>query len=220
MPWAEANEFAHYLVAAGLRGTTPTAIQQALDLAGALDAALNKWEDLTHYWPFLSTGNVNVTRYFDGPNGRLLDINGGLVVFTSLETNLTYQTNGSLGGGTSQINIRDFKLKPTDAAPRRKPWTYIEIGWWWHQCGQIGVTGDWGYCTEANLPSAARRAVMALAAITLAPQIISQLTRGGLIRLEEGDSKKQWGDVESLRNLFQADVDAALAQGYVRRRVA
>jgi hypothetical protein len=217
MPWPTTDELFRYLVGAGLNQFGQTQAQQMLDFQGALDGAVNIWNDRTHYWPFLSTASTSEERRFDPPNtGCLLDFNGGLVTFTSLTVDLTY-ANAS---GSARVNVRDFWLRPADAAPRKKPWTYAIMRHLWasHEPQSIAVVGEWGYCTDANLPAAARTAVLAIAARQLLPQIQTQISRGGLIKLTEGDSSKQWGFAE-LGQLWDGVVDRAVAQ-YARPRVA
>jgi len=232
MPWPDADEFANFLVGCGLRDNPPTAIQQGMDLDDALNSAVEKWNGLTHYWPFLSTG-VDETRQFDPPTGRVLDLRGGLVSFTSLYTDQVFQSTDSLATGNQRENLRDFRLMPNDAPQENKPWTYIVTGWPSSidygfpgaygvspVAGSIGITGKWGYCLDANLPRSARRGVMALAAQELMPQIILEKTRGGLKRLSQGDSTKEW-DFNAANDLLDGMVKKALKDGgFVRKRIA
>jgi hypothetical protein len=224
MPWPTVSEFTDYLKASGMIGLTLTQAQELLDLNGALNAGIEQWEELTHWWPFLSTGNVNETRYFDPPDGKMLDLDGGLLTFTSLYTDLVYEAGGnnSLSTGVSRTNFRDMRLQPPNAQPKGKPWTYIELGFW---CGggtgSVSVTGEWGYCTDANLPSSARLGVMALAAQWLMPQIANLLTNGGLVELERGDERKKWGDAGTMAQSWADQVKTILEMGgYVRKRIA
>lgn len=221
MGWPTESEFAHFLIGAGMLSQSVTALQGFLDFQGALDAAVERWNDLTGYWPFLSTGETDEYRDFAQPNSGVLDLNGGLITFTSLTTGNEYLSYGSLQDGEEQLNVRDFRLMPMDAPQRKKPWTYAETGWWGAGSGIIRVTGEWGYCNEANLPSAARRAVMALAAQQISPQVEAVRRQGGLVKLQRGDETKQWGaEVGQLESMWQGIVDAALVQGYVRIQVA
>lgn len=224
MPLPTVEDLKDYLIAAGLYSDPPSAIQSRLDLEGANNAAIEKWQNITHYWPFMSDGNVNETRYFDPPNSRLLDLNSGLLQLVSLTTDLQYDAtaNNSLSTGTTRQNLRDFRLKPTDAPPRNKPWTYIEMGWW--PCGvagSIAVTGEWGYCTTATIPAAAKRGMLSIAAGMLMPQITLQVSRGGLKMLQRGDEEKQW-DMATLGKVFATDLKSVLTMHpeYIRPRVS
>lgn len=221
MPWPDVDEFATFLTASGLIGLTPSAVEDLLDLQGALDAGVERWNDLTYYWPFMSTGVVE-TRYFDPAWSYLLDLNSGLLSLTSLETGLQYLSTGSLQSGTSQINVQDFKLKPMDAPNRGKPYTYIEASWWGGGGidSRIGVTGVWGYCLSANLPSSARRAVMALAAQDLMGNIELLRRTGGLKKLTRGDETKEWSESSTLVSFWGGIVGLALKQGFVRTRIS
>lgn len=217
--WPNEDEFLGYLVASGLTAFAQSEAQAELDLDGALDAAVERWNDLTHYWPFLSNGNTSETRHFEQPGSYLLDFNGGLLSITSLASDRDYLGTDSYTTGTERVNIRDYRLKPTDAPNQGKPWTYMELGW----CGGRGivsVTGEWGFCRQANLPSSARRAVMALAAQELAPQIAASLSRGGLKRLTRGDETKEFAALGDATVQWQGAIDLALKQGFVRPRIA
>lgn len=225
MPWPDVTEFTHFLQASGLYGLTPTTAQGLLDLAGALRTAIEKWNDLTRYWPFLSNGDTSESRYFDPDATNLIDLNGGLVTFTSMATDIAYDetvsgTSSDYSVGTERIDIRDFRLMPSDARPRKRPWTYIKTAWRTRGMpGSIKIVGEWGFCIDRDLPETARRAVMALGALELKPQIQSQITSGGLKRLTRGDETKEWGldDLMKAGLDWQSMVDRALASGYVRQ---
>lgn len=212
-----------YLIAAGLYSDPPTAIQSRLDIEGALNAAVERWNDLTHYWPFMSNGDVNEVRYFDPKVSYLLNLDGGLLTLTSLSTDLVYEAGGtnSLSAGTPRLNFRDFRLKPTNASMKGRPWTYIETGW--TQTGIVGsiaVTGEWGYCTAANMPNGAKRGILAIAADLLMPQIAFQISRGGLSMLQRGDETKRW-DLSTLAEGWKSELNDVLTlNDYVRHRVA
>ena len=227
MPLPTVEDLRDYLIAAGLYSDPPSAIQSRLDLEGALDAAVGRWNDLTHYWPFMSNGNTQETRYFDPPNSRLLDLNGGLLSLYALATDQQYEANSSntvnnsLSVGVTKQNLRDFRLKPLNAPAMGKPYTYMETGWWLGGvAGSIAVTGEWGYTTSANMPAGAKRGILALAADLLMPQITMQVTRGGLSMLQRGDETKRW-DLSQLAEVWKSDLNGALTMGdFVRRRVA
>ncbi len=220
--WPNADELQQFLVASGLNvDAGKSAAQQALDLDGAISAAIDSWNDMTHYWPFLSTGVTTEERRFDPNMGNLIDLNGGLVTLTSLTTGVTYSNSV----GTPRTNIRDFQLLPSDAAPRKLPWNLITAIWFnWgddsYYPGSIKIIGEWGYCTGTNLPASARRAVMALAAQSLMPQIELNLRRGGLKVFQQGDSEKQWGRLGESADMWQSMIDRALKQGFVRAQLA
>ena len=228
MGWPDATEFTEYLQASGLYGLTPSTREALLDLNGALNAGIERWNEMTHYWPFMSNGDVDERRFFDPPTGYILDINGGLVTFTSLASDVAYDENSSSGfndslsAGTARTNLLDFRLLPTDAAPRNKPWTHIRLGW---TCtggpGSVVVTGEWGYCRAANLPASVRIAVMALAGNSLLPQITRLMLSNGLKELTRGDETKKWLTPKEMKEGWDSDVAAAFAMGdYVRVRIA
>lgn len=191
MPWPGTAEFEVFLYGSGLFAANPTALQKALDLQAALNSGVERFEEKVKYWPFISTGS-DTTRTYNAPRGRILDLNGGLVSLTSLVTDVTYANSA----GLTRTNLQHFGLEPSDAPSNGLPYTRIEMyvrpGYY---PASIQVTGKFGYCLDADLPSSARRGVMALAADELMPQITSLARKGsGLIRLTQGDSTKMWGD--------------------------
>ncbi len=228
MAWPTTEDLKDYLIASGLYSDPPSAVQSRLDLEGALLAAIEKWNDLTHYWPFVSTGNVNETRYFDAPTSYLLDLNGGLLQMVSVATDQVYEpnysntVNNSLSVGTERLNLRDFRLEPADAPMRGKPYTYLRLGW--VACGvpgSIAIMGEWGYCTADTVPYSAKRGVLAIAAGMLMPQIMHQLTRGGLVLLQRGDETKKWADPVKMAEAWSMEWRSSLIAGdYVRRRIS
>lgn len=221
MSWPTIEEFSAYLASSGLIATTPTALQGFLDLQGALDAGIEQWNERTHYWPFLSTGVTTEQRIFQPTGSDLIDLNGGLLTFTSLYTGKVYESTNTLSTGNAQLQYQNFLLKPTDAPQKVKPWTYLQIGFGFREVGLIGITAEWGFCTNANLPESARRAVMALGAIELLPQIEQQLRPGGLIQLQRGDEMKRFGTLGEMVKAWQSQVDDTIKRGgYVRLRMA
>lgn len=220
MPWPDVTEFTEYLQASGLYGISPTAAQLLLDLEGALAAGIEQWENMTRYWPFLSNGDINEGRFFDPDGSSIIDLNGGLLRFTSLSTDIAYDANVSgtisdYSSGQERVDIRDFALAPSDAPSRKRPYTYIKCGWWTRGApASIKVVGEWGYCIDRDLPKTARRAVMALAAMEVQPQIQRLISQGGLKRLTRGDETKEWG-IDDLRKAgldWQSVADSAVKQ--------
>lgn len=219
MAWPDEGELLTYLQASGLVSLTPSSVQNLLDLPGALATAIERWNDATRYWPFLSTGSTSETRTFEPPAGFLLDLDGGLLTFTSMVSERDYDgtQNDSLSTGNTRLNLRDIRLCPTNAPQKVMPWTYMELGWT-ATVGIIQVTGEWGYTTAANLPETARRGVMAFAAQELAPQIEMHMSRGGLKKLQQGDSTKEWGGLDFIVSGWQT-VAANAAKHYRRARL-
>lgn len=212
MPWPDAAEFTDFLTASGLISSPPTALQSLLDLEDMLDAAVERWNEMTGYYPFLSNGDTQEIRTFPSPfPARILDFapyQGGLVAFTSLTVGVT----STVSSGTAYTTDYHFRLLPRDAGQRKKPWTQIEFlyspGSPWD--GEVDIKGEWGYCTDANLPRSARRAVMALAALDCLPLLLAHFS-SGLIRWTEGDVTKQFGSPQEAKAGWQALVDMGLA---------
>lgn len=217
MGWPTVAEFQVFLTAAGIMASTPTDLQLLLDLDGALDAAVEEFNDRTRYWPFLSTGIDEARRFIGDPLApRYLDLNGGLLTLTSLITNVTY-TNSA---GTLETQTLNFRLCPRDAVQRGRPYTYVEFlsDPAYVDDGEVLITGTWGFTTAANLPDSARRAVMAIASITLLPQI-NQAATQGLLRWREGDVEKQFGKAAEMAGTWGLIADQAINR-YRRTRVA
>lgn len=214
MSWPDTTDLNNYLIAAGLISAGITDTESELDLAGAIDAAVEQWNDETRYWPFQSTGTAQARRYTP-PTGGILDLNGGLVALTSLYIDVTYTS-----AGTAYTNLQHFRLIPRDAPQRSRPWTGVEFLWSPQNVsdGEIEITGTWGYCLAANLPARASRGVLALAALELVPQIQQALTQG-IVRWTEGDRSKQYADLPGAIGGWQAAANNDLRH-FRRMRVA
>lgn len=214
MGWPTSSDLQNYLKAGGLMALDPTATELLLDFSGALNAAVERWNDETRYWPFLSTGTDEARRFLP-PTQMLLDLNGGLVALTSLMIDVTYTSSG-----TAYTSLQHFKLLPRDAPQKRAPWTLIEFTWspWSVYDGEIEIAGKWGYCLDANLPESAKRGVLAYAASDLAPQIQRGIS-GGTLKWTEGDVSRQYAALDDSRKDWEALANAA-ALRYRRARIA
>src|SRR5512146_1155633 len=175
MAWPTSSDLLVYLRASGLVSSTLTSTEELLDFSGAVSAAIDQWEDETGWSPFVSTGAVEYRRFLP-PIGALLDLGGGLLTLSTLAVDCTY-TNGS---GTAYTDLLHFRLLPRDAPQKTAPYTHIEFLWSPQSVtdSEVVVSGTWGYCTDANLPSAAKRGVLALAACELMPQLKEATTAG------------------------------------------
>lgn len=212
MPWPDAVEFKSFLTLAGLLTDANVSLENLLDLEDLIAAAVERWNEATGYVPFLSTGDAQEIRTFPSPfPARILDLapyQGGLVGFTSLTVGVT----STISSGTVYTTDYHFRLLPRDAAQRKKPWTQIEFlyspGSPWD--GEVDIKGEWGYCTEANLPRSVRRAVMAMAALDCLPLLQPQFA-SGLVRWTEGDVTKQFASPEQAKIGWQTLVDMGMA---------
>lgn len=215
MAWPTSDDLQTYLKAAGLIALDPTATELLLDYSGALSAAIERWNDETRYWPFLSAGDATEARRFSPPGGSLLDLNGGLLTLTSLTVDVTYTSSG-----TVYMNQQHFKLLPRDAPQKTAPWTLIEFTWspWNVSDGEVEIAGEWGYANSANLPESARRGVLAYAASELAPQIQRGIS-GGTIKWTEGDVSRQYAALDDSRKDWETLAESAAAR-YRRLRIA
>lgn len=217
MPWPDEAEFTAFLQAAGLVAIPPNTVNSLLDLTDILAAAVEEWNELTGYWPFLATG-VPETRSFEYPTGPIMQFDGGVPPGTTVTVATNVNVTNSYG--TEQTSGINFQLWPIDAPNRQIPYVGIEFltrvfrGFSSH----IEVTADWGYCTDANLPRSARRALMALGALEALPQILTHLANG-VIMWREGDVEKRFLDPTKIRDLWQGIVDAGLGRIYKRLRM-
>lgn len=223
--WPDATEFTKFLTGAGVVDVMSATQFEALDLNGALGAGVEKWNEATRYWPFLSDGQTGEERRFDPNIGGLIDFNSGLILCQSVRTEVTF----SNPAGITRVQDRDYTLQPMDAPPKHKPWTYLTPGFYgvwgfasgWPQ--SIRVTGEWGYCNGSSdfpLPDAARRGVMEYAASELMAQITLALRRGGLDRFSQGDETKAWAQKINEMRDFWEDVARRTVEPYKRKRVA
>lgn len=217
MPWPTVGELTTFLQASRLVSVPPTALENLIDFTGILDAAIERWEGLTGFSPYLTTGDATEVRAFRSPwPANILDLNGGLLAITSLTVDVT----NTVSSGTSYTAGLHFRLHPRDAAQRKVPWTQIEFLWspGNPSDGEIEIEGEWGFTTEANLQSSAKRAVLALAAMEVLPQVNAAIAQG-LLRWTEGDVTKQWGAGDKIMDGWQALVDKALYASPRRFRV-
>ncbi len=188
MSWLIADDLEAFLQAGGLIGVPLSSTEVLLDLAGAVSAAQERFEQEVQWFPFLKQ-NTDVTRYFDPNETRFLDLQGGLMTLTSVSI-----------AGVAQVENTDFFCMPKNANLRGLPVTYLEFarvptG----RRGSIAVTGRWG-CV-ATLPDSVKQAVLGKAAVLLVPQIHAAFSRG-LLRWREGDVEQSSG-VEPFASLVQ-----------------
>lgn len=208
MPWPTTAELTTFLQASHLVSVPPTALENLIDFSGILDTGIERWEGLTGFSPYLSSGQTETRAYRSPWPANILDLYGGLLAITSLTVDVT----NTISSGTSYTAGLHYRLHPRDAAQRKVPWTQIEF-MWSPGCpadGEIEIAGIWGYTTEANLLSSAKRAVLALAAMEALPQVNAAIAQG-LLRWTEGDVTKQFAAGDAIANGWQALVDKALA---------
>lgn len=179
MAWLSAGDLETYLQSAGLLSIPNTSPGTLLDLTSAIVASEEAFERDTLWFPFLKQ-NTDVTRYLDPPEGRLLDLEAGLLALTSV----------TLAGRTLVLGA-DFFLLPHNNTLRGLPTTYLEFtripsgG-----RGCIAITGRWG--RVETLPEGVKQAVLAKAASLLIPQIHASITKG-LMSWREGDVEQVSG---------------------------
>jgi hypothetical protein len=192
MSWLTADDLEAFLQAGGLLEVPLSRTETLLDLAGAVSAAQERFEQEVRWFPFLKQ-NTDVTRYFDPNETCILDLQGGLMTLTSVSL-----------AGVVQVENTDFFCMPKNAGARGVPITSLEfVSVPSGRRGSIAVAGRWG-CVAA-LPDSVKQAVLGKAAVLLIPQIHAAYSRG-LLRWREGDVEQSSG----------AEPFASLVQGWER----
>lgn len=175
MSWCSAEELLVFLQAGGLVVGSET----SLDLEGVLGASQEAFERDTLWFPFLKQ-DTDVTRYFDPPEGRLLELQAGLLELTSVTL-----------AGRGLVQNTDLFLMPQNAGLRGLPTTYIEFSR--SPCGgrrSIAITGRWGRVN--TLPAEVKQAILAKGASLLVPQLQASFSQG-LSSWREGDVEQLSG---------------------------
>ena len=205
------------LVESGILDNPATEAQKAtVDLAQALDTAIDWWEKETGYKPFLAE-TVDSTTYFNSENG-VTDLNGGYISITSVSVNTV-----------AKVLNQDYRTEPINALAQGKPiellnWGFrngifpqyngtfpIYTGVEFPQSGQIAavaVTGKRGY--SQYLPEAAFRSILDFAAADLVPTL-EPLKFGPYQSYREGDTQYTFRTTNN-KSLF-----SALADGWYAR---
>jgi hypothetical protein len=191
-----------------------------INLEDAIAAAIDEFENRADR-RFLA-GTADEIRYYDPPTGRQ-----GLVFIDDLAcppTSVVYAP----AGGTSETLVLgdDYLLEPANAIGKRQPYTELRFRRRFvaplsePQRNSIVVTGRFGWGLQAEIPMVtgnlgfpedAFRGMLAMAALTLWPQLIESRT-GGLLSFSEADVTEQYG-VEAQgrsRDAWQAEATRAL----------
>ncbi len=95
-------------------------------LQDEIDSAVDQWEQLTGFSPFLADANAG-TYYYDPPGSftgdpKTLFFKGGFVSITSVKVGVVTGFTGS----ALTLNT-DFFVKPDDAASRKRPFTRLRF---------------------------------------------------------------------------------------------
>lgn len=187
-----------FLTAMGLDAGT-------LDLQGAVTGALDAFQTATGRVMLAVSG----VRLFDPPTNpsAALDLGEDL---TGTPSELTV-------GGTALVFGSGYRLLEPNAAARGKPYWAVQFGaprlfgasnypYW----NSISITGYWGY--GLTIPNDAWAAILALAAIAVAPQL-SIIIAGGLVKWTEADVTEDYGAKPYSEQI-------ALWDGFAKRTIA
>lgn len=201
------------LFSAGL-WTYPASTEQSLiDLTSIAGAAVNAWEQLTGYTPFLAD-TVDTTWYFNTDGSRCVDLKGG---FTSI-------TSVSVNGQAATLNT-DYRKMPLNGGVT----TYLQFdsyyGRFWSlfsalpaQSAPIAVVGKRG--RVATLNEAQWQAILALAAMDVAVEVERLFADGSIKSWKSGTTEEVY-NINPFATLiagWQRVVDRALkASGGYRR---
>jgi hypothetical protein len=171
------------LQANGVFGTPPTSQQTLFDLQSALDAAVEAWEDLTGFDPFLTEATDSVL-YFNGDGSATVDLQGGYTSISSVSLN-----------GTARALNTDYRAMPQNARARNKPITYLMFNGrrpFPANDGQEGAVAVHGYRGAYELlPPLAYEGVMAIAVGSLTGQ--SEFSAfGGIVSWKSGTTEEKY----------------------------
>lgn len=211
--WPTEMDLQVRLVQAGLLDNPATQAQRdTIDLAQALDRAVDWWERETGFKPFLAE-TIDSTLYYNSENG-VTDLQGGYVSITSLSVN----TQG-------KVSNQDYRAFPVNAPQRQEPFTYLNWGYvngifpqfsgtfpiftgiefpQPGQAGAVAVTGKRGYAQF--LPEAAFRSVLDIAGVDLIPTL-EPLKLGAIISKREGDTQYDYRTRATNKSVFSVTAE-------------
>lgn len=161
-------------------GITPAAdALLTADLTGAID----RWEELTGFAPFLAD-DANTDWYYQPSGTNLIDFDGGFVEISAVKTSVSY-ANPS---GVVAVLGRDYTPKPDNATSRNKPYTYLKFAFPLASETEatVKVTGKKGYAVSIK-----QDVWNAILAYALAPTIAQSI-----IKSSEGAQKVKQDTVE------------------------
>ena len=170
--------------------------------SGYAAAAIDEWEKLTGFIPFLNTEGSSA-QTFDPPGvrpnaksygslyggERVMALKGGLVSVASV-----------VSSGQTMVLGTDYRLRPGNAAAKGKPFTWIEFAYpIWGLPDSVVVTGVFGYCS-GSIPQTAWDAIVRIGAAMVARDVLQGIYASPT-DIKEGDEAVQQ---DSFRDLGQA----------------
>lgn len=171
---------------------TTTEVSDALEEAGipvpstgrltsALALAIESFEDATGWYPFAAVESAEpASQSLSWPADAavsIIDFGGGLL--TGEDITLT------LDDATLAITD-DYELRPTDAARKRLPYTYLRlVGRRIGGDSALSITGVWGYCAFDAVPELARQAVIAHCCRAIGAPAVQSGTAGRAVTEEK-----------------------------------
>ena len=152
------------LYSAGVISDPPTATEPQIDFDGACEAAVDAWENMTGFKPFLAD-TVDSTHYFEPDGSPIVDLRGGFVSITSVAVN----------GNAVTLNTA-YRTMPLNAATNGKPIQYLKFDRYYGtfisfyialpgQAAPISVTGKRG--AYASLSALAVDGILSIAIMSL-----------------------------------------------------
>lgn len=193
----------------------------ALLMATKIDAAIDAFESLVGWSPFLAAG-ADSSRRYDPPGpqasrapwalyrggGKRLDLDGGL---TAAPTALVTGYSATEPGTTLTLET-DYFLWPANAAAKGQPYTAIEFNA--SQSGMpqsIRITGRFGY--SQTVPDDVFQAILQYAASLAAAQM-GAIISGGVVEWREKDITEKYGDqaLSGLLAQWRAAWETAIAR--------
>lgn len=151
--YPQATDVSAFVDAAGVSIPTGFGVTQFEQVASA---AVNEWERLTGYRPFLAT-TATASFYYDppGPNdrgesrggARRLILDRGFTTVSEVRNGITTTDTA----GTVLTAGTDYRLWPKNAPQDSQPYTCIDfVGVQYGEPDSIKVTGTAGYATAIN----------------------------------------------------------------------
>lgn len=209
---------------------TTTQVSDALEEAGiptpsgsrlssALALAKEAFEDATGWYPFAAVEDAepaSLALSWPADAGvSIIDLGGGLLPGEDITLTLD---------DTTLTITDDYELRPTDAARKRLPYTYLKlvgrrIGW----DSALSITGVWGYCAYDAVPELARQAVVAHCCMAIgAPSVQAGTADRTVTEEEQGQVDLKYGtsieERQSAMRLWKADWETGVRK-YRRQSV-
>jgi hypothetical protein len=163
---------------------------ESLDCDSLVASAIQQWEGDTGWVPFYAPDEPFTARYFDVPDGTLLELDGGLL----------WVEDFSIAGAIAPL----YDLFPLNAPANGKPYTAIRFRQ--PLCakdylpGSIQIYGTWAFTT--NLRDDAKNAILSMAAMTALSMTGS--AAGAVTQIKQDDVQISYASSSTLTAHYSA----------------